>query len=64
MDLSFTGRELFFKKLVIKSKECFSDFRPVPSNLTFAQAVELLKKQEGELAENHQQSHPQNHHPQ
>lgn len=53
MDLSFTGKELFFKKLVIKSKESFSDFRPIPSNLTFAQGVELLKKQEAELAENH-----------
>jgi hypothetical protein len=64
MDLSFTGRELFFKKLAIKSKESFSGFRPAPPNLTFAQAVELLKKQEAELAENHQENHPQGHHPQ
>jgi len=56
MDLSFTGKELLFKKLLIKSSECFSDFRPAPSDLTFAQAVEFLKKQESELAENHQQS--------
>jgi hypothetical protein len=63
MDLSFTGRELLFRKLVIKSDECFSDFRPAPSNLTFAQAVELLKKQEAELAENHQQNDPESHHP-
>jgi hypothetical protein len=62
MDLSFTGRELFFKRLVIKSRESFSDFHPAPSNLTFAQAVELLKKQEAELAENHQQN-PENHDP-
>jgi len=61
MDLSFTGRELLFKKLVIKSQETFSDFRPAPSNLTFAQAVELLRKQQAELAENHQQPAPQNH---
>lgn len=61
MDLSFTGRELLFKKLVIKSKETFSDFRPAPSNLTFAQGVELLKKQQAELAENHQQPAPENH---
>jgi hypothetical protein len=64
MELSFTGRELFFKKLVIKSKESFSDFHPAPSNLTFAQAVELLKKQEAELAENHQQNGAANHEPQ
>jgi hypothetical protein len=63
MNLSFTGRELLFKKLVIKSNECFSDFRPAPSNLTFAQAVELLKKQEAELAENHQQNDPESHDP-
>jgi hypothetical protein len=62
MDLSFTGKELFFKKLVIKSKESFSDFRPAPANLTFAQAVELLKKEEAELAENDQQNHPDDHH--
>lgn len=58
MDLSFTGKVLMFKKLIIKSDECFTDFRPAPSDLTFAQAVELLKKQESEIAEN-QQSIPQ-----
>ncbi|HYA24681.1 MAG TPA: hypothetical protein VEF05_11010 [Terriglobales bacterium] len=63
MDLSFTGRELLLKKLVIKSKETFTDFRPAPSNLSFAQAVELLKKQQAELAENHQQNGPANHDP-
>jgi hypothetical protein len=45
MDLSFTGRLLLFKGLNIKSKEVYSDFRRVPSELTFAQGVELLKKQ-------------------
>ena len=52
MDLDFIGKVLLFKKLVIKSNESFSDFRPAPPNLTFAQAVELLKKQQGQLAEN------------
>src|SRR5580693_650132 len=55
MSLSFTGKELLFKSLNIRSDEVFSDFRPAPSNLNFAQGVELLKKQEAELAENHQQ---------
>jgi hypothetical protein len=64
MDLSFTGRELLFKKLMIKSKESCSDFHPAPSNLTFAQAVELLKKRKAELAENHQQDGPEEHDPQ
>ncbi len=58
MDLSFTGKVLFFKKLIIKSIESFSDFRPAPPNLTFAQGIELLKKHEAELAENHQQMTP------
>lgn len=54
MSLSFTGKELLFKNINIKSDEVFSDFRSAPSNLSFAQGVELLKKQEAELAENHQ----------
>jgi hypothetical protein len=51
MDISFTGKELLLKKLVIKSKESFSDFRPAPPNLTFAQGVELLKKQQAPSAD-------------
>jgi hypothetical protein len=51
MDLSFTGKALFFKSINIKSTEIYSDFRPAPSNLTFAQGVELLKKQEAEIAQ-------------
>jgi hypothetical protein len=54
MSLSFTGKELLFKSLNIRSDEVFSNFRPAPSNLNFAQGVELLKKQEAELAENQQ----------
>jgi len=55
MQLSLTGKVLVFKSLVFKSNEVFSDFRPVPPNLTFAQAFELLKKQEEMVAEIHQQ---------
>jgi hypothetical protein len=55
MTLTFTGKELLFKSLNIRSDEVFSGFRPAPSNLNFAQGVELLKKQEAELAENGQQ---------
>ena len=60
MDISFTGKELLLKKLVIKSKESFSDFRPAPPNLTFAQGVELLKKQQAALAENDASHHSVN----
>lgn len=45
MELSFTGKILLLKKLSIQSSDTFSDFHPVPSDLTFAQGVELLKKQ-------------------
>ncbi len=45
MELSFTGKILFVKKLSIHSSDTFSNFRLVPGNLTFAQGVELLKKQ-------------------
>ncbi|HXR16721.1 MAG TPA: hypothetical protein VN777_11035 [Terriglobales bacterium] len=54
MSLSFTGKELLFKSLNIKSDEVFSNFLPVPPNLSFAEGVELLKKHEGEVAENRQ----------
>ncbi len=55
MELSFTGKVLFVKKLNIHSSDTFSDFRQVPSDLTFAQGVELLKK---EAAENHSSTAP------
>lgn len=45
MQLAFTGKILLFKKLNINSTEIFSDFHPVPADLTFAQGIELLKKQ-------------------
>jgi hypothetical protein len=46
MRLDFTGKILLFKRLIINSKEVFSDFEKVSANLTFAQAVALLKKRE------------------
>jgi hypothetical protein len=52
MSLDITGRILLAKKLVIKSEEVFSDFRPVPLDLSFAQAFEMLKKEQATVAEN------------
>jgi len=52
MTLAFTGKILLFKRLDIHSDEVFSDFHQVPNDLTFAQGVALLKKQEAILAEN------------
>src|SRR5277367_3789460 len=54
MSLSFTGKVLLFKSLNIKSDEAFSNFREAPSNLSFGEGIELLKKAEAELAENQQ----------
>jgi len=45
MQLSFTGKVLFVKKISMHSNEIFTDFHSVPSNLTFAQGVDLLKKE-------------------
>ena len=52
MDLSFTGKILLFKSINIKSTETYSDFRPVPANLTFAEGIQLLKKQQASIAQN------------
>jgi hypothetical protein len=52
MNLSFTGRILLVKNLSIVSTEVFSGFKQVPSDLTFAQALELLKKEESAVAGN------------
>jgi hypothetical protein len=45
MELAFTGKILLFKKLNIRSSDIFSDFRPVSNDLSFAQAVDLLKRE-------------------
>jgi len=52
MSLAFSGRILLFKHFDMKSNETLSDFRPVPKALTFAQGVDLIKKQESVLAQN------------
>ncbi len=57
MDLDFTGRELLFKKISIKSNEVCSDFQAVPRDISFKQAVDMLKKASAEWAENRQPNH-------
>jgi hypothetical protein len=52
MDLAFTGKMLLFKSMNIKSTEIYSDFHPVPADLTFAQGIDLLKKQQAAVAQN------------
>ncbi len=50
--LKFTGKILMVKPLEIDSRDTLSDFRPVPSQLTTAQALSLLEKSDDVSAEN------------
>jgi hypothetical protein len=58
LNLSFTGKIMLFKNLSITSTEIFNGFKQVSSNLTFAEAVELLKKEDTSMAENSDPSKP------
>jgi hypothetical protein len=55
MDLAFTGKILLFKSINLKSTEIYSDFHPVPADLTFAQGIQLLKQQQAAIAQNQPQ---------
>jgi hypothetical protein len=50
--LDFNGKILMIKPLTIYSTETATDFRPVHSNLTVAQALELLHKSDDTVAQN------------
>lgn len=50
--LNFYGKILMVKSLTIWSTETMSDFRPIPSNLTTAQALDLLHNADVVAAEN------------
>lgn len=50
--LQFSGKVLLVKSLEISSNETMTDFRPVPANLTAAQALELLYKGGEVVAQN------------
>lgn len=45
MGLRFTGKILLFKSLNIQSDETFSNFEPVSKDLTFGEAIVLLRKE-------------------
>jgi len=53
MNLNMSGKILMFKSLSIVSDEALSDFHLLPSQLTFAQGVQILKTEEENLAHNH-----------
>jgi len=46
MSLKMTGKILLFKSISMIEDETLSDFRPVPSDLTFAKGVEMLNSQQ------------------
>jgi len=48
IDMAFTGKVWYLRVSTHRSKETYSDFRPVASDITFAQGVDLLKKSEAE----------------
>ena len=50
--LQFYGKILMVKSLTIWSTETMTDFQPIPSNLTTAQALDLLHKSADVVAEN------------
>jgi hypothetical protein len=52
MDLSLTGKILLIKHFSFIETQVFSDYKPVPMDLTFAQALEMIKKEQATLAEN------------
>lgn len=51
-NLEITGKILLVKSLVFSMNEVFSDFKRVPKDITFAQAIEMLEKEESVFAEN------------
>jgi hypothetical protein len=55
VSLNVTGKLLLFKSLKMVTDEVLSDFRKMPENLTFAQAVETLRTEQEKLAHN---AHP------
>ncbi|MGH9650371.1 MAG: hypothetical protein ACRD3I_07845, partial [Terriglobales bacterium] len=50
LTLDFTGRAFLFKSLKIQSRQAITDFRPAPADLTLAEGVALLRKQDGVMA--------------
>jgi hypothetical protein len=44
MNVQMKGKALFFKTISVQEKDSRSDYRRVPSNLSLAQAVSLVKK--------------------
>ncbi len=51
MKLNFDGKAVIFKPIHIRDDDRATNFRVVPNDLTFAQGIELLRRQESAVAE-------------
>ena len=58
MSLKMTGKILIFKSISMVYDESFSDFSRVPSNLSFARGVDLLKAESDKSARNAPSTEP------
>jgi hypothetical protein len=54
-NIQFNGKVLLFKNISQHEVGRLSDYRRVPDNLTLAQGIEMLKKNSGQMAANHNQ---------
>jgi hypothetical protein len=52
MNLNFNGKVLLVKHISINQTEVYGDFKQVPMDLTFAQALDMIKKEEATVAAN------------
>ncbi len=43
LDIHMDGKALFFKTIAVRQKEAYSDYQPVPANVTPQQVAQLLK---------------------
>jgi hypothetical protein len=50
MNIQMNGKALFFKTIAVREKDIRSDYRRVSSQLTLAQAAELLNRQTSTVA--------------
>ena len=50
--LHFTGKILMIKSLEVESKDTITDFRPVPSQMTTAEALKLLQGDDSVASQN------------
>lgn len=51
MKLNFDGKAVIFKPIHIRDDDQASNFHVIPNDLTFAQGIELLRRQESAVAE-------------